>query len=122
MSDINSTTTDELSDGTIVFVTREGATTSRRAVVVLVEPSHAPKLREHYGDLIVPTAALALARLDGLFRSAGLNRHALPRASQLDEIERLAVDGRRRKSPRELVRFGWCDAPRRPCYRAPRRR
>lgn len=42
------------------------------------------------------------------------------RLAQLAELERLAIAGRRLVSLRERARFGWRDAPRRPCYRAPR--
>lgn len=51
-----------------------------------------------------------------------LRSHALPRAEQLAELARLAIAGRYRSSPLERARFGWYDAPRRPCYRAPRSR
>jgi hypothetical protein len=48
--------------------------------------------------------------------------HALQRPAQLEELARLASADRHRASPRERARFGWHDAPRRPCYRAPRLR
>lgn len=48
--------------------------------------------------------------------------NVLPRHAQLEEIARFSGAGRRRASPLERSRFGWCDAPRRPGYRAVRRR
>jgi hypothetical protein len=49
-------------------------------------------------------------------------RNALTPELQGAEIRRLMRAGFKRSSPRELARFGWQDAPRRPCYRARRLR
>lgn len=46
--------------------------------------------------------------------------HAMPRGAQLDAIARLSAQGRR--VPLERARFGWADAPRRPCFRRVRTR
>lgn len=46
--------------------------------------------------------------------------HALPRDAQLEVIARLSAEGRRRVSAHERSRFGWHDAPRRPCFRGVR--
>jgi hypothetical protein len=122
MSDTSSPTAAFTGDAVLVFITRSGDRDTTTAKVIHVEPSFARRARELYAPaLIVETSPLELVRLERLGLD-GLHLHALPRGAQLDELERLAVAGRRRVSPRELVRFGWCDAPRRPCYRAPRRR
>lgn len=50
-----------------------------------------------------------------------LDAHALPRDAQLEVIARLSAEGRRRRiSGHERSRFGWHDAPRRPCFRGVR--
>lgn len=48
--------------------------------------------------------------------------HALPRAAQLERIREQVLGDLRRVSPLERSRFGWADAPRRPCYRSVRAR
>lgn len=128
MSDDTSTTTAGISDATIVVfvngeqITGESVCTVQRIRFMrerLLE--HRPRYTVDPRDLVIPTVALELERIDRMGRDL-LHRHALPRAAQLELLERLAVEGRRITSPLEIARHGWADAPRRPCYRARRTR
>lgn len=69
-------------------------------------------------DLNIPSIAVALADFPVLTNDT----NALPRPAQLDELARLSVAGRIKTSGRERARFGWRDAPRRPCFRGVRLR
>lgn len=64
-----------------------------------------------------------LARLDALFhQNRSTPDHALTPEEQSAQICWLKRRDRKRSSPRELSRFGWNDAPRRPGFRAVRPR
>lgn len=90
---------------------------ARHGDTAIIFVRHAQELPTSLSIQTVSNVAVAMADFP-VFTDANV----LPRDAQLDEIARLSGAGRHRASPLERSRFGWCDAPRRPGYRAARRR